>query len=504
MTRYIFVIGGPCSSIGKGVITGSLGYALQTRGLSVNAIKIDPYLNMDAGTLNPYEHGECYVTDDGCETDLDLGTYERFLNISTSRNNIITGGAVFSSVLCSERRGEYLGKTVQISPHVVGEIVRRIKVFNGLYDVVLVEIGGTVGETENVCMLKAVKAFCKEERPLILFVTMLPVWNKEFKTKPAQQSLEQLQHFGISPDFIICRTEDSSLEIPRHKFHEYCNAVYHVPNVQSIYHVPTLLHSQGLDDAILARWLLPSLKTFRAFPIPSVSKHVTIGIIGKYTALHDSYKSIIEALHHVCSPHIVFFDSEGRLDALNALDGLIIAPGFGVRGVSGKIKAIEYARKNNVPCLGICFGFQLMAIEYARNVLHWTDADSQELNPETTQPIVTLIAQNELKGGTMRKGAKEVIIAEKSRAYGVYGSNRASERHRHRYKIDASVAFPSLMLSGVAGEILEILEIPHHKFFIGTAFHPEYSSRPLRPHPLFQAFASASFGETAPDTQAMV
>lgn len=524
-TRYIFVTGGVTSSLGKGILASSLAKLLQSRGYSVTIQKLDPYINVDPGTLNPYEHGECYVTEDGAETDLDLGHYERFLNEPTSQANNVTTGRIYQSVISKERRGDYLGKTVQIIPHITDEIKRRIKILGskGKYDIVITEIGGTVGDIESLPYVESVRQLKRElgSRAIVVHLTLVPYLaaTGELKTKPTQHSVKLLLEAGVQPDILVLRTEHEIDTSVREKVALFCNvdldAVVQSVNVPSIYEVPQKMLAEKLDITVLKKLGLEINedidlgawdKFLRRLRNPKHS--VTIGLIGKYVELHDAYKSIAEALVHagaenLCKVKIEWIHSEDLqpdniAEKLGRLDGIIVAPGFGHRGMNGKILAARYARENNVPYLGICLGMQVAVIEFARNVLNLEGADSTEMNPKTPFPVIDLMEHQKGitdYGGTMRLGAYECRIVEKdSNVCKAYNKLTVYERHRHRYEFNDN--FRQQFISagmvpvGVNPEtdLVEIVEIPTHKWFVGVQFHPEYRSTVLNPHPLFVDF----------------
>ncbi|WP_346863701.1 CTP synthase [uncultured Draconibacterium sp.] len=531
-TRYIFVTGGVTSSLGKGILASSLAKLLQSRGYSVTIQKLDPYINVDPGTLNPYEHGECFVTEDGAETDLDLGHYERFLNEATSQANNVTTGRIYQSVIDKERRGDYLGKTVQIIPHITDEIKRRIKILGskGKYDIVITEIGGTVGDIESLPYIEAVRQLKWElgNRAIVIHLTLVPYLaaTGELKTKPTQHSVKMLLETGVQPDILVLRTEhDIELSV-RQKVALFCNvsldSVIQSVNVPTIYDVPLKMLEEKLDITVLKKLDLAinediDLSAWNSF----LSKHknptqtVEIGLVGKYVELHDAYKSIAEALIHAGAEnrakvnvswiHSENITEENAAEKLAGLNGIIVAPGFGHRGLKGKIYATKYARENNVPFLGICLGMQVAVIEFARNVLMLEGADSSEMNPKTPHPVIDLMEQQKgitNYGGTMRLGAYECRIIEKeSNVCRAYNKLTVYERHRHRYEfnemyrqqyIDAGMTPVGI---NPETDLVEIMEIPDHKWFVGVQFHPEYRSTVLNPHPLFIDFIKNSLVE---------
>lgn len=531
-TRYIFVTGGVTSSLGKGILASSLAKLLQSRGYSVTIQKLDPYLNVDPGTLNPYEHGECYVTEDGAETDLDLGHYERFLNEPTSQANNVTTGRIYQAVISQERRGDYLGKTVQIIPHITDEIKRRIKILGskGKYDIVITEIGGTVGDIESLPYIESVRQLKWElgSRAMVIHLTLVPYLSAtgELKTKPTQHSVKQLLEEGVQPDILVLRTEHEIDLGIRKKVALFCNvgldAVIESINVPTIYEVPLKMLEEKLDTTVLNKLGLPieekiDLSAWNSFltRLKNPTQTVEIGIIGKYVELHDAYKSIVEALIHAgaenrCKVNVNWIHSEtiksdNADKLLSKLNGMIVAPGFGHRGMKGKIFAAKYARENNVPYLGICLGMQVAVVEFARNVLKLEGADSSEMNPKTPHPVIDLMEQQKGItdfGGTMRLGAYECRIIEKdSNVFKAYNKLTLFERHRHRYEFNDSYrnqyAEAGMIPVGINPEtdLVEIVEIPDHKWFVGVQFHPEYRSTVLNPHPLFIDFIKNSLVE---------
>jgi CTP synthase len=528
-TKYIFVTGGVTSSLGKGIIASSLAKLLQSRGLSVTIQKLDPYLNVDPGTLNPYEHGECYVTDDGAETDLDLGHYERFLNVPTSQANNVTTGRIYYNVLSKERKGDFLGKTVQVIPHITDEIKRNILQLgkSGKFDIVITEIGGCVGDIESLPFLEAVRQLkweLGEKNMLTVHLTLVPYLKSagELKTKPTQHSVKQLQMSGIQPDIIVCRTEHPLPGDIRKKIALFCNvevqSVIEAMDAKTIYEVPLLMKKEKLDQRTLYMMDIyndkdSDMKKWEEFlyKFKHPESEVRIGLIGKYVELRDAYKSIAEAFIHGGAVNktkvkIEWIHSESMVaeaveEKLKDLDGVLVAPGFGERGIEGKIAAVKYVRENNIPFLGICLGMQMAVIEYARNVLGWENAHSTEMEKTTEYPVIDLMAdqQNiENKGGTMRLGAYNCKLSEKSLAKKIYGKSKISERHRHRwefnnkYRTDFEKA--GLFIGGTNPEndLVEIIEIPKNRFFIGVQYHPELKSTVLQPHPLFVSFVKAS------------
>lgn len=527
-TKYIFVTGGVASSLGKGIIASSIGKLLQARGYKVTIQKFDPYINIDPGTLNPYEHGECYVTVDGHEADLDLGHYERFLGIQTTKANNITTGRIYKSVIDKERRGDYLGKTVQVIPHITDEIKRNVKLLGNKYkfDFVITEIGGTVGDIESLPYLESVRQLRWElgKDALCVHLTYVPFLAaaQELKTKPTQHSVKQLQELGVQPDILVLRSEhDLSLNL-RKKVALFCNveesAVIQSMDVPTIYEVPLKMQEQGLDETILRKMGLPigekpSLDTWRAFlqRRANATEIVKIGLVGKYVELQDAYKSILEALQHAATYNdrkiqIEYIQSEKLTEAnvaeeLSDLDGIVVCPGFGSRGIEGKFVAIKYTRENNIPTFGICLGMQCIAIEFARNVLGYADANSTEMDEKTKHNVIDIMEEQKAitnLGGTMRLGAFECIVKKDSKTFEAYGQEHIQERHRHRYEFnnDYKKRFESAGMSCVGinpeSDLVEIVEMPNLRWFIGTQFHPEYSSTVLNPHPLFVSFIKAA------------
>lgn len=531
-TRYIFVTGGVTSSLGKGILASSLAKLLQSRGYKVTIQKLDPYINVDPGTLNPYEHGECFVTEDGAETDLDLGHYERFLNESTSQANNVTTGRIYQSVISKERRGDYLGKTVQIIPHITDEIKRRIKILGskGKYDIVLTEIGGTVGDIESLPYIEAVRQLKWElgSKALVIHLTLVPhlAATGELKTKPTQHSVKKLLEEGVQPDILVLRTEHDIDISVRKKVALFCNveleAVVQSINVSTIYDVPLKMLEEKLDLTVMKKLALPinekvDLSAWNNFltRLKNPTQTIEIGLIGKYVELHDAYKSIAESLVHAgamnkCKVNINWIhsetiNSENYTEKLSKLNGIIVAPGFGHRGMKGKILTAKYARENNIPYLGICLGMQVAVIEFARNVLGWEDADSTEMTNKTTYPVIDLMEQQKGVtnfGGTMRLGAFECRIIEKeSNVCKAYNKLTIFERHRHRYEFNDAYTedFEKAGMIPVGmnpeTDLVEIVEIPKHKWFVGVQFHPEYRSTVLNPHPLFVDFIKNSLVE---------
>jgi CTP synthase len=529
MAKYIFVTGGVTSSLGKGIIAASLAKLLQARGLKVTIQKFDPYINVDPGTLNPYEHGECFVTDDGAETDLDLGHYERFLNIPTSQASNVTTGRIYQTVINKEREGAYLGKTVQVIPHITDEIKRRMLLLGktGKYDIIITELGGTVGDIESLPFVEAVRQLqweMPEEDCMVVHLTLIPYLSaaKELKTKPTQHSVRLLSQEGVHPDVIVCRTEQPLNNEIKKKIALFCNvktnAVIEAMDASSIYEVPLMMLQEGLDIIVLKKlqingYAAPELTKWRAFldKLKYPKTKVTIGLIGKYIELQDAYKSILESFVHAgamneCKVKIVDVHSEtitedNVAEKLSKLDGLLVAPGFGNRGVEGKITAVKYARENDLPFFGICLGMQMAVIEYARNILGWADANSTEMEKATQHPVIDLMDEQKditAKGGTMRLGAYPCQIKEGTLAHTIYGTTEISERHRHRWEFNnkyiTDFEKAGLIPSGKnpATGLVEIVELPNHPFFIGVQYHPELKSTVENPQPIFVHFVKAA------------
>jgi CTP synthase len=529
MTKYIFVTGGVTSSLGKGIIAASLAKLLQARGLKVTIQKFDPYINVDPGTLNPYEHGECFVTEDGAETDLDLGHYERFLNINTSQANNVTTGRIYQTVITREREGDYLGKTVQVVPHITDEIKRRMLLLGEKdeFDVVITEIGGTVGDIESLPFIEAVRQLqweLPEEDCLIMHLTLVPYLKaaKELKTKPTQQSVKLMSANGVHPDIIVCRTEHPLNDEIKRKIALFCNvkadAVIEAADAATIYEVPILMLREKLDLIVLKKLNItnyqePDLIKWKQFldKVRHPAKKVTIGLIGKYIELQDAYKSILESFIHAgaindCKVYVVNVHSENITtenveEKLNGLDGLLVAPGFGFRGVEGKIIAVKYARENKLPFFGICLGMQMAAIEFARNVLNIADANSTEMDANTPDPVIDMMQEQKeitMKGGTMRLGSYPCTIKDNTLAYEIYNTHQIFERHRHRWEFNNKYLpeFESagMVASGINEQtgLVEIMEIVDHPFFIGVQFHPELKSTVENPHPIFVNFIKAA------------
>jgi CTP synthase len=526
MPKHIFVTGGVASSLGKGLTASSLGRLLKLRGLRVTMQKLDPYINIDPGTMNPFEHGEVFVTDDGGETDLDLGHYERFIDENLSRNSNATTGSIYQAVLAAERRGDYLGKTVQVIPHITDEIKRRIRrMATDDVDVVITEVGGTVGDIEILPFLEAIRQYRKEAgrgNVCYIHVTLVPFIGPsgEQKTKPTQHSVTELRSRGIQPDVIVCRSEESLSPSLKRKISNLCDvderAVVNAADVRNIYELPLVLHDEGLDTVVcdvLQIEAKPDLSSWQSVVtmVENATKPVRIGLIGKYIELHDAYLSVVESIkhagfHHGASVEIDWIQAEeveGLLAAgrLSDLDGMVIPGGFGIRGVEGKIAAAAFARENNLPCLGLCLGMQVMTIEYARHVLGMTDAHSTEFDPSTQHPVIDIMNdQRDVtdKGGTMRLGAYYAVLEPGSKVANAYGESVVSERHRHRYEFNSQyrTRFESsgFVCSGTSPDrrLVEFIELKDHPFWVGTQAHPEFKSRPDRPHPLFREMIGAS------------
>ena len=527
-TKYVFVTGGVASSLGKGIISASLAKLLQKRGYRVTIQKFDPYLNVDPGTINPYEHGECYVTDDGAETDLDLGHYERFLNVPTSQANNVTTGRVYQTVIDNEREGKYLGKTVQIIPHVTDEIQRRMKILgdSGDYDIVITELGGTVGDIESLPYVESVRQLKRKlgsDDCAVIHLTLVPYLAAagELKTKPTQHSVQKLLEAGVQPDVLVCRTEHKLSKEVRNKIALFCNvnqnAVIESIDVETIYDVPLMMEKEKLDKVILAKLRLPTSteadltnwKDF-LFKLKHPKNEVNIALVGKYVELPDAYKSIIEAFIHAgavneCKVNLRLLPSENLnkdniADRIKDMDGVLVAPGFGDRGIEGKINTIRYLRENNIPFFGICLGMQCAVIEYARNVLGLTSAHSSEMI-QTKDPVIDLMDSQKgvsKKGGTMRLGAYKCKIEKGSKSYTAYGKAHISERHRHRYEFNNKYLDEfeksGMMATGINPDngLVEVVEVPSHPWFVGVQYHPELKSTVDTPHPLFVRFVKAA------------
>ncbi len=528
-TKYIFVTGGVSSSLGKGIIAASLAKLLQAQNYRVTIQKLDPYLNIDPGTLNPYEHGECFVTEDGAETDLDLGHYERFLNVKTSQANNVTTGKIYQNVIEKERKGDFLGKTVQVIPHITNEIKDRILSLgrNKDYDIIITEIGGTVGDIESLPYIEAVRQLkweLGEENSSVIHLTLIPYLSAaaELKTKPTQHSVKTLMESGVNADIIVCRTERKLSNAIKNKIALFCNVQYEAViesiDAETIYDVPILMQEERLDKVILKKLGLSTIKSskmdkWKVFlhKLKNSDKTVNIGLVGKYVELQDSYKSIFESLTHagvaneakvnIITIHSESVEHSNLSELLAKLNGIIVAPGFGERGMEGKINAIRYSRENHVPFLGICLGMQMAVIEYARNVLNLEDVNSTEMKENCKNPIISLMEDQKSvinKGGTMRLGAWDCQLLKNSKTEKIYKKNLISERHRHRYELNndylALLHKGDLIPSGINPEtnLVEIIEHKKHPWFIGVQFHPEYSSTVLEPHPLFKSFINSS------------
>ena len=527
-SKYVFVTGGVTSSLGKGIISASLAKLLQARGLRTTIQKFDPYINVDPGTLNPYEHGECYVTDDGAETDLDLGHYERFLNVKTSQANNVTTGRIYQSVIEKERRGDFLGKTVQVIPHITNEIKARMQLLgkSGEHDIVITEIGGTVGDIESLPYIEAVRQLRWElgrENCMVIHLTLVPFLSaaKELKTKPTQHSVKTLMESGINADVLVCRTEHELSDDLRKKLALFCNveqeAVIQSIDAETIYDVPILMYEEGLDQVVMKRLGIedekePDLNHWNNF----LKRHknpkstVTIGLIGKYVELQDSYKSILESFVHagaanevevkVVPIHSSHLEEKLMQQKIANLDGVLVAPGFGERGIEGKINAVKYVREHQIPFFGICLGMQMAVIEYARNVLQLPAANSVEMDADTPHPVISLMDEQRniiQKGGTMRLGAWTCAIQKDTLLHKVYQNDRIEERHRHRYEFNDAYyeqyQAHGMIASGVNPDtkLVEAIELPAHPWFVGVQYHPEYSSTVANPHPLFVGFVNA-------------
>ena len=527
-TKYIFVTGGVTSSLGKGIIAASLAKLLQARGYSTTIQKLDPYINIDPGTLNPYEHGECFVTDDGAETDLDLGHYERFLNVPTSQANNVTTGRIYQSVIEKERKGEFLGKTVQVIPHITDEIKERIQILGnkGTYDIVITEIGGTVGDIESLPYVEAVRQMKWEfeDDCLVIHLTLVPYLAAagELKTKPTQHSVKQLLELGVQPDILCCRTEHALDLNLRKKIAKFCNvsitAVIEARDADTIYDVPLLMQSENLDKIVLDKLHLPTnsapeLTNWKEFltRLKNPTSETTIGLVGKYVELKDSYKSISESLIHAGASnntkvnvkwiHSDKITSQNIAEHMEGLDGVLVAPGFGSRGISGKIETVRYARENKLPFFGICLGMQCAVIEFGRNVLGLTDAHTTEIIEDCASPVIDMMEEQKTisnLGGTMRLGAYKCQLTPGSKVSDAYNTDLISERHRHRYEFNDAYLKQyeenGMKATGKNPEsgLVEVVEIPEHPWFVGAQFHPEYKSTVANPHPLFVAFVKAT------------
>ena len=538
--KYIFVTGGVTSSLGKGIISASLAKLLQARGYSVTIQKFDPYINVDPGTLNPYEHGECYVTNDGAETDLDLGHYERFLNVPTSQANNVTTGRIYQTVINKEREGAYLGKTVQIIPHITDEIKRRMTLLgeSGEFEIIITEIGGTVGDIESLPYIETVRQLKWElgSSALVIHLTLIPYLSAagELKTKPTQHSVKTMLELGVQPDVLVCRTERSLSADLRRKVALFCNvnvnAVIESIDAETIYDVPLMMYKEQLDKVVLNKLKLPlkqepELDLWKGFlgKLKNPIHEVRIGLVGKYVELKDAYKSIAEAFIHAgvaneCKVRLEWIHSEKIDDdnvasKLGHLQGVLVAPGFGDRGIEGKITAIRYVRENNIPFLGICLGMQCAVIEFARNVLGWKDAHSTEMNPQTKHPVIDFMESQKkitAKGGTMRLGEYACQLEKGSKAYQVYGRSRIGERHRHRYEFNNKFLKDfqdgGLLATGTNPDngLVEIVEAKNHPWFVGVQFHPEYKSTVENPHPLFVRFVKAAMEKAKVELPARV
>lgn len=529
MTKYIFVTGGVTSSLGKGIISASLAKLLQARGYRVTIQKFDPYINIDPGTMNPYEHGECYVTEDGAETDLDLGHYERFLNTPTSQANNITTGRIYQNVINQEREGAFLGKTVQVVPHITDEIKRNFRILgeSGQYDIVITEIGGTVGDIESLPFVEAVRQFRWETgsgNSLVIHLTLVPYLAAagELKTKPTQHSVKMLLEYGIQPDILVCRTEHHLNNELRKKIALFCNvninAVIESIDASTIYDVPLLMLKEQLDKTVLSKLKLPQnkepdLESWKDFlgRLKNPTGEVKIGLVGKYVELPDAYKSITESFIHAgakneCKVQVKYIHSESltvenAAEKMRGLHGVLVAPGFGQRGIEGKIEAIRYVRENEIPFFGICLGMQCAVIEFGRNVLKIQNANSSEMDENTSEPVISMMAEQKsitTKGGTMRLGSYPCDIRKNTKAAFVYGKTHIKERHRHRYEFNNAYLKQyedgGMVPSGINPEngLVEIVELKNHPFFIGSQFHPELKSTVANPHPLFVNFVAAS------------
>lgn len=536
MAKYIFVTGGVVSSLGKGITAASLGRLLKNRGLSVTIQKFDPYLNVDPGTMSPYQHGEVFVTEDGAETDLDLGHYERFIDINLNKNSNVTTGQIYSSVISKERRGDYLGATVQVIPHVTNEIKDRVYRAGreDHPDVVITEIGGTVGDIEGLPFLEAIRQIKSEvgrENVMYIHCTLIPYLNAagELKTKPTQHSVKELRSIGIQPQVIVCRSEQPLSQEMKNKIALFCDieqeAVIEAVDVENLYEMPLLLQKQHFDDIVVRHLQLPegeaNMSEWQALieRVRNLARQTTIAIVGKYVSLRDAYLSVAEALNHAGIAHDTEVNirwinaedvrSDNVADLLRDVDGVLVPGGFGDRGIDGKMEAIRYVRENRIPFLGICLGMQVACVEFARNVLHLEGAHSSEINPDTLHPVIDLLPEQkdvERLGGTMRLGIYPCQIERGSRAEAAYGQNLIYERHRHRYEFNNEyrdqMAEAGIRFCGTSpdGRLVEMIELEDHPWFVACQFHPEFTSRPNRPHPLFQGFVGASVKRTEQKT----
>ena len=527
MAKYVFVTGGVVSSLGKGITAASLGRLLKNRGLKVTVQKFDPYINIDPGTMSPYQHGEVFVTDDGAETDLDLGHYERFIDINLSKNSNVTTGKIYWSVISKERRGDYLGRTVQVIPHITNAIKEKVYSVGEDVDVVITEIGGTVGDIESLPFLEAIRQVKKEvgkNNCLYIHVTLVPYISAagELKTKPTQHSVKELRSIGIHPDIIVCRAEKEISDEMKEKLALFCdvdaNAIIQNKTASTIYQVPLLLKDEGFDKIALEKLALPVTDVDMTDwenmvqKLLNPTKRVKIAMVGKYVALHDAYLSVSEGLHHAGIVHdtaidIEWIDSE-EIESLDSLDdvfegvqGILVPGGFGDRGVEGKIRAIRYARENKIPFFGLCLGMQCAVIEYARNVAGFEGAHSSEFDENTQYPVIDLMEEQVdviEKGGTMRLGVYPCKVMKGTRTHAAYGADMVDERHRHRFEFNnkylKALTDAGLIIGGTSpsGSLVEIVEVPDHPWFVATQFHPEFKSRPTNPHPLFSAFVEAS------------
>jgi CTP synthase len=528
-TKYIFVTGGVLSSLGKGLASASIGALLEARGLRITFLKLDPYLNIDPGTMNPFQHGEVYVTGDGAETDLDLGHYERFSHAKMGKINNVTAGKIYDAILTKERRGDYLGGTVQVIPHVTDEIKARIQQAADGVDVLIAEIGGTVGDIESLPFLEAIRQMRAEvgrDNVCYVHIALVPYVPTagELKTKPVQHSVKELRTVGIAPDVILCRTDRFLPKSVKAKIALFCNvdedAVVTAKDVETIYEVPIVLHNEGLDEKIVSLlniWTRsPDLTPWRDLihRVNHPKREITVAMVGKYVDLTESYKSLNEALYHggfanEARVRIEYFDSEKLDDAsvLSGVDGILVPHGFGGRGVEGKVQAVRYAREERVPYLGICFGMQMAVIEYARNVAGLAGANSTEVDPKAAHPVIDFLPEQrgiEDKGATMRLGNWPCVLRPGTRTYEAYGRERIEERHRHRYEFNPEylerLTAAGLVVSGASpdGRLVEVVEVADHPWFVGCQFHPEFASTPFEPHPLFVQFVAAALRESAP------